>query len=100
MKLHLELKIDSYGEGGNLGIGTLLLGLVLVFLVTVPSPAMAQSCPPEPPNHVSLRDRTLAVMVFNRSDETWDASEVAPGKPPSITFNQNRLCFFLWGCVR
>ena len=84
----------GYGEGGNLWLGLLLLGLVLVFLVMVPSPAMAQSCPPEPPNHVPLRDRTLSVMAFNRSDETWDTSEVVPGKPPSVTFNQNRLCFF------
>ena len=74
--------------------GLQLFGLVLVCLVTVSSSAMAQSCPQEPPNHVLLQDRTLVVMVFNRSDQTWAPFEVAPGKPPSVAFNQSKLCFF------
>ena len=74
--------------------GRQFLGFVVVWLFTVPSSAMAQSCPPEPPKHLSLQDRTLAVMAFNRSDKTWHTYEVTPGDPPSITFNQNRLCFF------
>ena len=73
--------------------GLLLLGLIFVCLFTLPSSAMAQSCPSEPPN-ISLQDRTLAVTVFNRSDETWQTYEVTPGDPPSVAFNQNRLCFF------
>ena len=55
---------------------------------------LAQSCPPEPPNHLPLQDRTLVVMVLDRSDDTWRTYEVIPGDPPHVTFNQNSLCLF------
>ena len=75
-------------------LGPQLLGIVFVCLLTVPSSAIAQSCPPEPPNHLPLQDRTLVVMVLDRSDDTWRTYEVIPGDPPHATFNQNSLCLF------
>ena len=70
------------------------IGLILACLLMLPRSGMAQECPQEPSTEVPLRDRTLVVMVYDRSDETWGTFEVKPrGEPPTISFNQNRLCF-------
>ena len=68
--------------------------ILLALAITSPSYVMAQPCPKQPPDSIQLLDRTMVVMVLNRTTGLWGASEVALGQRNTVNFNQNPLCFF------